>query len=74
MAANTPCTSGRYDPELWFPLSNLDTTLDLAVSLCDDCPVKADCLAGALERGERDGVWGGRFFGRSYARAATAAA
>jgi len=74
VAANTPCASGEYDPELWFPLSDKDTTVHVAVALCHDCPVKATCLAGALARGERDGVWGGQFFGRSYSRATAAVA
>ena len=76
MAANAEgeCTTGKYDPELWFPLSNRDNTVEVAVSICHTCPVQAVCLAGALARGERDGVWGGRFFGRSYERATTAVA
>ena len=26
-------------------------------------PVRAECLAAALERCERNGIWGGRVFG-----------
>lgn len=32
----------------------------LAKSICADCPVMAPCLAGALERHEPWGVWGGQ--------------
>ncbi len=31
-----------------------------AKSVCHRCPVEADCLAHALQRGERGGIWGGR--------------
>ncbi len=27
--------------------------------LCARCPVRNDCLADALERGDRHGIWGG---------------
>ncbi|MBB5153349.1 WhiB family transcriptional regulator [Saccharopolyspora phatthalungensis] len=54
-----PC---RQDPDLWFAESPRD--LDQAKSLCADCPIKAECLAGALSRGEPWGVWGGEIFER----------
>ena len=31
-------------------------------ALCQDCPVQALCLDGALERREPWGVWGGELF------------
>ena len=33
-------------------------------SFCDDCPLRDACLAGALDRGEPWGVWGGEIFER----------
>lgn len=33
-----------------------------AIAICDDCPVKAACLADAESRNEKHGVWGGRDF------------
>ena len=51
-----PCRA--YDAELWFAESPAD--VELAKSLCSDCPVRAACLAGALERREPWGVWGGQ--------------
>ena len=30
-----------------------------AKAICSRCPLSASCLAGALERAEVDGVWGG---------------
>jgi len=50
------------DPELWFAESPAD--LELAKSHCLDCPVRRACLAGALERHEPWGVWGGEIFER----------
>ncbi|WP_277953833.1 WhiB family transcriptional regulator [Saccharopolyspora soli] len=54
-----PC---RQDPDLWFAETPQD--LDQAKALCADCPIKAECLAGALSRGEPWGVWGGEIFER----------
>jgi WhiB family redox-sensing transcriptional regulator len=53
-----PCRS--YEPELFFAESPAD--VEFAKSLCRDCPVRAECLAGALERREPWGVWGGELF------------
>jgi WhiB family transcriptional regulator, redox-sensing transcriptional regulator len=56
--APTPC--GREDPELWF--SESPAQLERAKELCGHCPRRAACLAGALERQEPWGVWGGEIF------------
>ena len=53
-----PCRA--QDPELFFAESPAD--VEFAKSLCLDCPVKAQCLASALERREPWGVWGGELF------------
>jgi WhiB family transcriptional regulator, redox-sensing transcriptional regulator len=50
------------DPELWF--AERPDQLELAKSFCADCPMRAACLAGALERAEPWGVWGGEIFER----------
>ncbi|HET6211694.1 MAG TPA: WhiB family transcriptional regulator [Micromonosporaceae bacterium] len=55
-----PCR--RFDPDLWF--SDAPAELELAKSLCGDCPVRVECLAGAVERAEPWGVWGGEIFER----------
>lgn len=51
-----PCRA--HDAELWFAESPAD--VELAKSLCTGCPVRSACLAGALERREPWGVWGGQ--------------
>ncbi|MPV35837.1 WhiB family transcriptional regulator [Georgenia subflava] len=54
----TPCQGDRRD--LWF--AEHTTAVELAKSLCRTCPLRAACLAGALERAEPWGVWGGEVF------------
>lgn len=46
--------------DLWFA----EHTGDLlrAKELCSACPLRAACLAGAIERAEPCGVWGGEIF------------
>ena len=55
-----PCRSG--DADLWF--AEAPKELERAKELCAACPIKAECLAGALERAEPWGVWGGEIFER----------
>ena len=52
-----PC---RDDPELFFAESPDD--VEFAKSLCLGCPARLTCLAGAIERREPWGVWGGEVF------------
>lgn len=54
----TPCQ--REDPDLWFAERAEDAAR--AQALCAGCPLRARCLAGALERAEPWGVWGGQIF------------
>jgi WhiB family redox-sensing transcriptional regulator len=54
-ASLLPCRSN--DPELFFAESPAD--VERAKALCQSCPMRAACLAGALERREPWGVWGG---------------
>src|SRR6478672_9522927 len=60
LGAELPCR--KFDPDLWF--SDAPAELELAKSLCGECPLKAECLSGALEREEPWGVWGGEIFER----------
>lgn len=54
--AELPCHT--VDPDLWFAESPAD--VETAKALCAPCPLKEACLAGALERREPWGVWGGQ--------------
>jgi WhiB family redox-sensing transcriptional regulator len=53
--AEMPCRV--FDADLWFAEAPAD--VEKAKALCLDCPVRTACLAGALERAEPWGVWGG---------------
>ena len=55
-----PCRNG--DPDLWFADSPAE--LIKAKTLCATCPLRAECLAGALARQEPWGVWGGEILDR----------
>ena len=59
LAEPTPCTE-HSDPEIWFPAT--PATAEFAKSLCGTCPLAVQCLAGAIERQEGWGVWGGELF------------
>lgn len=56
--AELPCR--LVDPELFFAESPAD--VEHAKALCLDCPMRQECLDGALDRREPWGVWGGQLF------------
>ena len=64
----TPSTGTRpgtlpchlVDPEVFFAESPAD--VEAAKALCVGCPMQQACLAGALDRREPWGVWGGELF------------
>jgi WhiB family redox-sensing transcriptional regulator len=56
--AALPCVAAG--PDLFF--SESPGELEAAKQLCRPCPVRAACLAGAVERAEPWGVWGGEVF------------
>lgn len=58
-AALAPCQDTE-DPDLWFAERQAD--VEFAKTLCRTCPVREACLAGAIERAEPWGVWGGEVF------------
>lgn len=58
LGAAVPCRT--YDPEVFFAESPAD--IEYAKSLCQTCPVRDACLAGAKDRREPWGVWGGELF------------
>ncbi|MCG7323522.1 MULTISPECIES: WhiB family transcriptional regulator [Arsenicicoccus] len=57
-AETIPCQEN--EPEMWF--ADTPDGVEFAKSLCGTCPARDDCLAGALERREPWGVWGGQLF------------
>jgi WhiB family transcriptional regulator, redox-sensing transcriptional regulator len=52
-----PCMT---DPDLFFAESPQD--VETAKAMCRGCAARLACLAGALERREPWGVWGGELF------------
>lgn len=52
-----PCTR---DPELFFAEAPSD--VEDAKAICRGCPARMACFAGAVERREPWGVWGGELF------------
>jgi len=57
LAVPLPC---RGDARLWF--SDRPADLESAKASCRSCPLRRACLAGAIERAEPWGVWGGEIF------------
>jgi len=53
-----PCRVG--DSELWF--AEQGAQVEQAKALCRTCPLIEGCLAGAIDRAEPWGVWGGQVF------------
>lgn len=50
------------DPDLFFPIGTTGFALmqiDRAKEVCEQCPVKVDCLDYALETNQDSGIWGG---------------
>src|ERR1700729_3709146 len=61
-ALDEPLPCHRENPMPWF--SEVPADLQLVKSSCQPCPMRRVCLAGAVERREPHGVWGGEIFVR----------
>ena len=59
-ALDDPLPCHRENPQLWF--SDQPADLQLAREYCQPCAMRRVCLAGAVERHEPHGVWGGEIF------------
>lgn len=49
------CT--QVDPDLFFP--EVGGNVKSVLKICEDCPVRSQCLQVALDNDERFGIWGG---------------
>lgn len=45
------------DPQVFYP--ETDDDAETAKAVCAECPVQGACLEYALNRREKEGVWGG---------------
>ena len=63
LSLDLPCTE---NPELFFAESPQD--VEQAKAMCRECRARLACLAGALERKEPWGVWGGELLLRGRPR------
>jgi WhiB family redox-sensing transcriptional regulator len=45
--------------EFMHPLSRRKDAISKVKAVCEDCPVRKECLEYALETNQRKGVWGG---------------
>lgn len=52
-----PKCASADDPDIFYSYDNKD--ISKAKSICAECPLRKQCLTGALNSGERWGVWGG---------------
>jgi WhiB family redox-sensing transcriptional regulator len=60
------------DPDLFYPdppeatgkaaAAAYRARVETATTYCEFCPVKAECLTDAKDRGEQNGIWGGQDF------------
>ena len=51
-----PCWA--HDPDLFF--AETPQQVETAKAVCAECPLRTECLSGALDRCEPYGVWGGQ--------------
>lgn len=50
-----------HDPGLWFPrIGESYRRIQLAVSICEGCPVKKECLRYSISTNQKFGIWGGK--------------
>ena len=50
----------QTDPELWFPeMGESRVLIAAAKRICNQCPVKDECLEEGIETYPASGIWGG---------------
>lgn len=48
-----------YPTELFYPDSSDHASQKLAMAVCAECPLRAECLQLAIDNNETEGIWGG---------------
>ena len=64
MRPRTPVAPAPVRRPLPCRFAETPAQLEVAKALCGECPLRDACLAGALDRAEPWGVWGGEIFER----------
>lgn len=55
------CRPGSgVDPNWWFPDAAHPDMADVAIGICQSCPVIDECLTFAITNQETSGIWGGK--------------
>ena len=49
-----------YPTDWWFPTDRHLNNYEKARTICNDCPVKTECLDDAVTLDDRHGMWGGQ--------------
>lgn len=60
MSASPAPACADQDPTVFFPVKMTKKTAAPAIAICEECPLRIDCLRVALTRPENDGIWGGK--------------
>jgi len=60
LVSELPLPCHDHDPEVFFAAE--PAAIEEAKLICGPCPLREECLAGAIRRREPHGVWGGQLF------------
>lgn len=55
------CTDPSVNPDWWFPVNEQKTNIELqiAINICNECPVRRKCLEFVMDNWPMYGIWAG---------------
>ena len=53
------CRTSGLDPDAWFPVARSEKTIPTAKAICQECPVRQQCLVESLRFSDVQGIWAG---------------
>ncbi len=56
---HTKAACQGLDAQIFYPATDDDADAREAKAICGQCTVREACLESALDRREKDGIWGG---------------